>query len=145
MSMPPTEAARCFVRACDAFLASLDGDSEAGALAMCRDRVAELRGFVEDQFELDLPGGRQGAKRAHAETLLLRQLAYHKKAKKSLEESLAASAGKKIGASLPLTVITRVALSNPSLNSRELAESLAWDGAKPISHEPECGMHSRRC
>ena len=125
-------AAARFVLASDDLLALIDSKEDAQAFAHCRARLVDLRGMVQDLFDLDMSAGSK-AKRTNAESKLHRALAYQKKARRDVEEKLATLRNEKVQGSLRPESIVRVALSSPNLNRRELAGVFSSVGLRAVS------------
>ena len=95
--------------------------------------IEDLRAALADEFDADRSDNLRGRrKRSEGEARLARQLQYQVKQRKLAEEELAAASGKSSGL-LRVELVTKVGLSDPSLNTRQVRGVLRQQGC-PVSH-----------
>lgn len=126
--------AKAFVRAVDGLRAFIAASPNPNVYSKSSAALLVCREAVQDDFQLDLPVSHQRAKRTLREMHLMRQVRYHKRQKKAVDEQLRKTQGQHIGGLIPIEVFVRVGLSDPSLNNRQLKRILSKDFAAPISH-----------
>lgn len=95
--------------------------------------IEGLRAALSEEFDVDLPNKfRKRQRKSDAEARLQRQLTYQTKQRKLAEEKLAAASGKSSGL-LQVELFTKVGLSDPSLNTRQVRTTMRQHGCS-VSH-----------
>ena len=96
------------------------------------DALRQCKECVEEEFELEIAGGRRGKKRTARELSLMKQLRYYKLKVRRLENDQVAL--QRRGNEISKHILVKVGLSDPGVNSRQLKGMLAEDDVSAISH-----------